>query len=261
MSRNEIVDLSGKLDVSKIKPYGDYILLEILERNRSAGGLIIPGKEKTECLYGRVIAIGPGEYSPRTGEVYPIGVKPGDIVMSVQYMGEKIQAIGKQYRLIREHGIWAKLSIETRGEHDWEIIDLEPYRDRILLKMDAEEKSLKGHVYLPSNPQAMFRLATLVKSGPGSRNKKTGVVSPVNMISGERLIVMRYAGCVVRINGVEHRVASSDDVEGVITKDTVVDVIADPNKHPQPVDNYDVIPDEQFTEWNKKTIMDSGGKL
>lgn len=257
MVRSIIEDFSGKLDVSKIQPYGDYILLEVLERNRSVAGLILPDKEKTECLYGRVLAVGPGEFSPRTGEVFPMDIKVGDILMSVQYMGEKVTALGKKFRLLREHGVWAKLKVNFKSDEDWEIEEITPYRDHLVVKMDGEEKSISGKVFLPSNPQAMFRMASLVSSGPGPRDKNTGVVSGMGLTEGDRLIVLRYAGCVVRIKGKEHRVASFDDIQGIMDPVSVVDCIADPNTHPQAADNYDVMSDGEIGELNYKTLRDS----
>lgn len=257
MVRSINEDICGKLDISKIKPYGDHILLEVLERNRSAAGLIIPNKEKSECLFGRVLATGPGEMSPRTGEVFPMDIQVGDILMSVQYMGEKINSLGKKYRLLREHGVWAKLKVDFKSEYDFEITELMPYRDHLVVTMDKEEKSLKGHVYLPANPQAMFRLATMVSAGPGPRDKNTGVVSDMGLSKGDRLIILRYAGCIVRIGGVEHRVASWDDIEGIMDPATVVDVIADANRHPKPVDDYSVMSDAEICELNTKTLRDS----
>lgn len=257
MVRSVIQDFSGKLDISKVKPYGDHILLEVLERNRSANGLILPDKEKTECLYGRVLATGPGETSPRTGETFPMDIQVGDIIMSVQYMGEKVVALGKKYRLLREHGVWAKLKVKFKTDEDWEIEEIYPYRDHLTVKMDAEEKSIKGHIFLPSNPQAMFRMATMVAAGPGTRDKNTGVVTGMGLATGDRLIVLRYAGCIVRVNGKEQRVASWDDIQGVMDPNSVVDVIADPNTHPTPVDNYDVVSDAEIGELNYKTLRDS----
>ena len=258
MARELVTDLAGTLDVSKIRPCRDYILFEVMERNRSAAGLILPGKEKTECLFGKVIAVGPGEESPRTGEVFPMDIKPGDIIVSVQYMGEKIQTIGKNYRLLREHGVWAKIKINFKKEGDWEITDIEPYRNHILVKMDSDEKSLKGGVYLPSNPQVMFRMATLAKAGPGPRDTKTGAVSSMGMTAGDRLIVMRFAGCIIRLNGVEHRLASDQDVEGVMESGSVVDVFADPTQHPKPVDDYEVMPDGHLDDLTEKILKDGG---
>jgi len=254
-----VTDLVGKLDVSKIKPLRDYILFEVMDRNRSAGGLIIPGKEKTECLYGRVIATGPGEESPRTGEVFPMDIKPGDIIVSVQYMGEKIQTIGKKYRLLREHGVWAKIKIDYRKEGDWDITDIEPYRNHILVRMDSDEKNLKGNVYLPANPQVMFRMATLVKSGPGLRDPKTGVVSSMGVNAGDRVVILRFAGCIIRVKGIEHRLASGEDVEGVMDAGSVVDVFADPTAHPKPVDDYEVVPESHLDDLTEKILKDSGG--
>lgn len=252
-----ITDVTGSLKAEELQPVSDYVLIQVMERGVSGAGIIIPYKEKSECLYGRVIRVGLGECNPITGEYYPIGVKPGDIVMSVQYMGEKIQAIGKKFRLIREHGIWAKLKIEQRSELDWSITELEPYRDHVLLRMDREEKSLKGRVFLPQNPQTMFRLADVVSVGPGIRNNKSGTVAKVGVNAGERVICLRYAGCVVKVNGVEHRLASENDLEAVIDLDAKVDVHGGKYEGSKPVDDYEVIPDSQFDEWDAKTMRDS----
>lgn len=257
MSR-DIVDLAERIDISEVRPIRDYILLEVIERTRSASGLILPKAETTECLYGKVLAIGPGESSPRTGEVFHMDIKPGDYIMSVQYMGEKIQTLGKKYRLLREHGVWAKLKIEQTSNGSWDILEIQPYRDHIVVKMDGEEKNLKGNLFLPSNPQTMFRMATLVSAGPGPRDQKTGVVSDMGLSIGDRLVVLRYAGCIVKTRKAEFRVASFQDVEGVIDGSSVVDVLADPTKFQKPVDDYEVIPDVEFDEMNKKTLMDDG---
>lgn len=262
MPRSEISDLTCKIPVGALRPIGDYILIEVMERAISGAGIILPHKENTECLYGRVIGLGEGEVNPVSGKVHPIGVKLGDVVMSVQYMGEKVSALGKKYRLLREHGIWAKLTVNMKSETDWSIEGIEPYRDHILLQMDREEKSLKGHIFLPSNPQAMFRMANVIKVGPGRRYIKSDTVTPVDGVSaGDRVICLRYAGCIVRMNKQEYRLASEEDLQAVVDG-TEVDVIAtDQSKLNRPVDDYDVIPDSHLDELNKKTIMDSGGKL
>lgn len=257
MPRSETLDLTGHIDVSKLRPLNDYILLEIMERNRSAGGLILPDKEKTECLFGKVLAVGPGECSPRTGEVFPMDIKPGDILMSVQYMGEKVTTLGKKYRLLREHGVWGKLKIDYKGEGNWDITEIQPYRDHLLLKMDDEEMNLKKNLFLPSNPQVMFRMATLITAGPGPRDQKTGVVSAMRLSTGDRVITLRYAGCIVKIKGVEHRMASFADIEGVM-QDGIVDVLADPMTHPKPGDDYSVVPESHLDDLTAKILRDNG---
>lgn len=257
MPRGVISDLAYKLEVDEIQPCADHILIEVLERNRSAAGLILPQKEKTECLYGRVIRTGLGEMNPVTGEVYPMGVKPGDVIMSVQYMGEKIQAVGKKYKLLREHGIWATLKLKVKSELDWEIEELTPYRDHLTLKMDSEEKSLKGRIFLPDNPQVMYRLADVVQVGPGVRNLKSGIVSPIDMKKGDRVICLRYAGCIVRVKGLEYRLASEQDIEAIVEGDGV-DVLAGQDSLPKPSDDYNVIPEAELDGLNTKLLRDAG---
>jgi co-chaperonin GroES (HSP10) len=260
MVRSVINDLSSKLSIDEIQPQGDHILIEVLERNRSKAGIIIPGKEKAECLYGKVLKVGNGECSPETGEYYGPGVKAGDIIMSVQYMGEKIQAIGKNYRLLREHGIWATLKIERKSEFDFEILEIHPYRDHILLKMAKEEKTLKGHLFLPSNPQAMFRMADVVSTGPGERRLATGVVIPPSVKAKDRVIVMRYTGCIMHMKGIEYRLSSEEDIMAIFEGLGDVDCIAGQHALPRASDNYGVMSDAEMNELNRKTIVDSGGE-
>ena len=257
MPRSVISDIASRLSMDEIQPQQDHILIEVLDRNRSKSGLILPKKEQTECLYAQVIRCGPGEFSPETGQVWQMDVKPGDIIMSVQYMGEKIQAIGKNYRLLREHGIWAKLKIKRKGELDFDIEEIEPYRDHILLKMEKEEKSLKGHIFLPSNPQAMFRCAEVVAVGPGERKKTTGKVVPSDLKPGDKVIAMRYTGCIVHMKGVEYRLSSEEDIAAVF--DGVVDCIAGQDALPKPVDDYSVMSYAEMDELNAKTIKDDKG--
>lgn len=259
MSRSLISDIAYKLPMESLKPIQDHILIEEIERRVSGVGILLPKAETTECLYGRVLATGEGEVNPSTGMTHPIGVKPGDIIMSVQYMGQKIEAHGKKYRLLREHGIWAVVKLKFKTETDWSIEELHPYRDHLLLKMAAEEKSFNGDIFLPSNPQAMFRLADVIKLGPGKRMPKADSVTPFDGVKeGDKVICLRYAGCVVRIKAVEYRLASEDDLQGIVEGHDV-DVLVTGNI-PQPVDNYDVIPESHLDELNAKTLRDSGGK-
>lgn len=263
MRRNPVIDaMTSAFEVDEIQPIGDYVLVEVLERNRSKIGLILPAKEKTECLYGRVLATGPGETHQITGQVFPLGVKPGDIVMSVQYMGEKVQAIGKKYKLIRDHGIWAKLTLTVRSEFDWDIDAIAPYRDHVLLRMDSEEHARKGgKLLMPSNPQFMYRAADVLKVGPGYRRVKADRVSPVEGIKpGDQVVCMRYAGCIVRLGKEDLRLASEEDCEAVVT-DGLVDVMAGQDRLAKPVDDYEVIPESHLDELNRKTVLDSGGKM
>ena len=262
MPRSVISDLALDIPMDALRPIGDNILIEVIERRVSSSGLVLPKAETTECLYGRVIAVGEGETNPATGTVHSAKVKPGDYIMSVQYMGEKVEAIGKKYRLLREHGIWAKVDLKFKTETDWSIEKLEPYRDHVLLKMAGEEKNLNGRIFLPANPQTMFRVAEIVSVGPGKRMPKAETITPVQGVQkGDKVICMRYAGCVVRMGGVEYRLASEADLEGVLPSDAEVDVLMRAGAMPKPVDDYDVIPDSHLDELNKKTVMDSGGKL
>ena len=206
-----------------IRPVQDLIYAEIVERRGMASGIILPGVEQTSNCYAKVLAVGRGEINPVTGEVYEPCVKVGEHFLTMKYMGERREIEGGKKLMLREHGIWAKIKLEPKGA-GFDVTDLEPMSNHLLVSMDKEEKNLSGAVYLPTDPQTKFRLADVVKVGPGKRNLKSGVRAPIGVAAGDRVICMRYAGCNVKIKGVEYRLLNEMDLEAVVEKDAEVDL-------------------------------------
>jgi hypothetical protein len=76
---------------------------------------------------------------------------------------------------------------------------------------------------------------------------------------GDRVVCLRYAGCILKMKGIEYRMASEDDIQAVANEGDV-DTLAGQDHLPRPVDDYSVIPDSHLDELNRKTLIDSGGK-
>ena len=86
-----------------VRPLRDRIVVERLEQSeqRSTGGILIPDTAREKPQQGRVVAVGKGRVTDK-GDVLPLDVKTGDVVLFSQYAGSDIKIEGKEYLIIRE---------------------------------------------------------------------------------------------------------------------------------------------------------------
>ncbi|HHO69926.1 MAG TPA: co-chaperone GroES [Halothiobacillus sp.] len=89
----------------KIRPLRDRVLVKRVEEERTtAGGIVLPDSAAEKPNRGEVIAVGPGKSNDK-GEVRPISVKVGDIVLFSQYAGSKIKVDGEELLMMGEDDI------------------------------------------------------------------------------------------------------------------------------------------------------------
>ena len=93
--------------MSKIKPLGDKILVEILEaEEKTKGGIILPDTAKEEKAEGKVIAVGAGRVL-ESGKVQALEVKKGDRVIFGKWGGDEIVIDGKKHKILKEADVLA----------------------------------------------------------------------------------------------------------------------------------------------------------
>ena len=94
----------------KLQPLGDRVLVKPLAKEEvSRGGIVLPDTVKEKPQEGEVIAVGAGKRSEK-GEVLPMDVKVGDVVLYAKYGGTEIKLEGDEYMILRESDILAKKS-------------------------------------------------------------------------------------------------------------------------------------------------------
>lgn len=92
---------------------------------------------------------------------------------------------------------------------------LKPLSNRVVIKfVEAEEKTKTG-IILTASAQEKPQVAEVVAVGPGKKNED-GVVAPMEVKVGEKVIASKYAGTTVKIDGVEYTILSEDDVLAVV---------------------------------------------
>ena len=87
----------------KFKPLHDKVLVRRTEEEEvSAGGIVLPGSATEKPSQGEVVAVGPGKRQ-ENGDLLPIGVSVGDIVVFGQYGGNEIKIDGEDYLILSEN--------------------------------------------------------------------------------------------------------------------------------------------------------------
>ena len=93
--------------MTKIKPLGDKILVEILEaEEKTKGGIFLPDTAKEEKTEGKVISVGGGKVL-ESGKVQALEVKKGDRVIFGKYSGDEVVIDGKKHKILQEKDILA----------------------------------------------------------------------------------------------------------------------------------------------------------
>lgn len=90
------------------KPLSNHLFLEALEEEKTTkSGIVLPETaEKERPTRGKVIAVGPGKRN-ENGEIIPMSVKVGDIVLFKKYGPDEIEIEGKKYLVGEEDDILA----------------------------------------------------------------------------------------------------------------------------------------------------------
>ena len=90
----------------KLRPLHDKVLVERTEEEKtSAGGIILSGTATEKPSQGVVIAVGPGKKND-SGEVMPIGVSTGYLVIFGPYGGSEVKIDGQEYLILSESDIF-----------------------------------------------------------------------------------------------------------------------------------------------------------
>jgi chaperonin GroES len=90
----------------KFKPLYDRVLVERLEtESKTSGGIIIPDTAKEKPMEGRVVSVGQGVRSDKTGELVQLQVKAGDKILFGKWSGTEIKLDGKDYLVMKESDI------------------------------------------------------------------------------------------------------------------------------------------------------------
>lgn len=93
-----------------IRPLHDRVIIRRMEEEKtSPGGIVIPDSATEKPVKGEVVAIGNGKIL-ESGDVRPLDVKVGDIILFGKYSGTEVNVDGEELLVMREDDITAIIS-------------------------------------------------------------------------------------------------------------------------------------------------------
>jgi chaperonin GroES len=95
--------------------------------------------------------------------------------------------------------------------------NVKPLADRILLRRLEAEEVVRGGIIIPDTAQEKPLEAEVVAVGDGRRNDE-GERLPLEVEVGDRVLISKYGGSDVKIDGVDHVIMREDDVLAVLGK-------------------------------------------
>jgi chaperonin GroES len=93
-----------------LQPLEDRIVVRAAEAEETTvSGLVIPDTAKEKPQQGDVLAVGPGRRSENTGELIPLDIAVGDVVVYSKYGGTEITVDGEELLILTARDVQAKI--------------------------------------------------------------------------------------------------------------------------------------------------------
>jgi chaperonin GroES len=95
----------------KFAPLGERVIVEPLEKEETtSSGIILPDTAKEKPQEGKVIGVGPGRATDDGKGRVPMEIKVNDRVIYSKFAGTEYKDGDKDYLILRESDILAKIS-------------------------------------------------------------------------------------------------------------------------------------------------------
>ena len=90
-----------------------------------------------------------------------------------------------------------------------------PLHDRILVKRLDQEAKSKGGIIIPDTAKEKPMEGQVIAVGAGKMNEE-GVVTPLDVKKGDRILFSKYSGTEIKLDGDEHLIIREEDVLAVL---------------------------------------------
>jgi chaperonin GroES len=90
-----------------------------------------------------------------------------------------------------------------------------PLHDRVLVRRVEEEGRTKGGIIIPDTAKEKPMEGEVIAVGPGARDEK-GVMVPMSVKAGDRVLFGKWSGTEVKLNGEELMIMKESDIMGIL---------------------------------------------
>ena len=92
-----------------------------------------------------------------------------------------------------------------------------PLYDRVLLKRLEEQEVKRGGIIIPDTAKEKPQEAEIIEVGPG-RVTDEGKTIPLSIKKGDRVLIGKYSGTEVMVDGIELVIAREEEILAVVGK-------------------------------------------
>jgi chaperonin GroES len=90
-----------------------------------------------------------------------------------------------------------------------------PLHDRVLLRREEQETKTASGIIIPDSAAEKPMIAVVLSAGPGAYNED-GERIALDVKAGDRVLISKWAGTEVKIDGEELLVVKESDIMGII---------------------------------------------
>lgn len=96
--------------MTNFRPLHDRVAVQPIEKEeKTTGGIIIPDTAKEKPIQGKIVAVGSG-FKNDKGDITPLDVKVGDIVLYAKWGGTEVEIDGQKMIIMKESDIMGIIS-------------------------------------------------------------------------------------------------------------------------------------------------------
>ena len=92
---------------------------------------------------------------------------------------------------------------------------LRPLGNRVVVERAEEEEQVSGGIIIPDSAKEKGQEAKVIAVGPGSR-KDDGGVLPLDVSVGDTVLIGKYAGNDVNVDGNDYVILNEDEILGIL---------------------------------------------
>ena len=90
-----------------------------------------------------------------------------------------------------------------------------PIGDRVLVKHSEDKEQVRGGIIIPDAAKEKPQEAEVIALGTGKKDEN-GKVTPFEVKVGDKVLISKYGGTEVKINGAECLIMSEGDILGIL---------------------------------------------
>jgi chaperonin GroES len=96
-------------------------------------------------------------------------------------------------------------------------MEIHPLHDRVLVKRLAAEDKTRGGLFIPDTAKEKPLEALVISVGDG-KVLDSGKLQPLSVKAGDQVLIGKYSGAEVTLDGKDHIILREDDILGILEK-------------------------------------------